>query len=110
MSSSDDAHVIMQATPWTLDELPMPDIFAMSDSPPSNADAQADIDEHAHIAAEFTRREADAYARGFQDAERAARAATEARMTSALSALGESIASVQLHTTRWTANTEENIA
>ena len=99
----------MQATPWTLDELPVPDIFPMSDAP-SRLELASGIDVHAHFAAERTRLEADAYARGVQDAERAARAAGDARLASALSALSESIASVQLHTTRWTANTEENIA
>ncbi|MEQ1691880.1 MAG: hypothetical protein ABMA00_11375, partial [Gemmatimonas sp.] len=110
MSSSDGAKMIMHATPWALDELPLPDIFPMTDAQSRRAEASVDIDVHAHFAAERTRLEADAYARGVQDAELAARSAGDARMASALSALGESIASVQLHATRWTANTEENIA
>lgn len=110
MSSSDGPKMIMHATPWALDELPMPDIFPMSEAPSRHAEMSSDIDVHAHLAAERTRLEADAYARGVQDAERAARSASDARMASALSALGESIASVQLHVTRWTANTEENVA
>jgi flagellar biosynthesis/type III secretory pathway protein FliH len=88
----------------------MPGFFLDSDTESSGADASADVDESAHIAAEFTRREADAYARGFEEAQQAVRAANEARMASALSALSESVASIQLHATRWTANTEENIA
>lgn len=88
----------------------MPDIFPISDLPSRQADGAVEIDVHAHLAAERTQLEADAYSRGVQDAERAARAAGDARMASALSALGESVASVQLHATRWTANTEENIA
>ena len=69
-----------------------------------------DVDRHAHTATERLRWEEDAYARGVHDGERAAATTSDARMASALSALGESIASVQLHTARWTANTEENIA
>jgi len=110
MSSSDGAKMIMHAMPWALDELPMPDIFPMSEVESRHASAPVDIDVHTHFAAERTRVEADAYARGVQDAERAFRADGDARMVSALNALAESVASVQLHATRWTANIEENIA
>ncbi len=110
MSSSDGAKMTILATAWTLEELPVPDIFPMSGPPSRQMDVSVEIDVHAHLAAERTRLEADAYSRGVQDTERAARAAGDARMASALSALGESVASVQLHATRWTANTEENIA
>jgi flagellar biosynthesis/type III secretory pathway protein FliH len=62
------------------------------------------------VQADRARWEAEAYARGVQDAERNARSTGEARLAAALSALGESVASVQLHAARWTSNTEENIA
>lgn len=100
----------MQALPWALDELPMPDIFAMSDDSPRLSGGSVDVDMHAHFAAERTRLEADAYANGYADAERASRANAESHVASALNALADAIASVQLHTARWTANTEENIA
>ena len=100
----------MQATPWALDELPMPDIFPMSDEQERAFGAPTDIDLHAHFAAERTHLEADSYQRGYEDGERAARMSADARFASAMAALVESIASVQLHSARWTANTEENIA
>lgn len=101
----------MQATPWALDELPMPDIFAMSDEP-RLVGAAGDVsgDAYAQLAAERTRLEADAYERGYADAERASRSGAEHHVASALSALSEAIASVQLHSARWTSNTEENLA
>lgn len=98
------------ATPWALDELPMPDIFAMPAEPSRPDDGQADVDLHAHFAAERTRLEALAYERGYQDAERAAREAADAQLTSALGALNAAVASVQLHSERWIANVEENLA
>jgi flagellar biosynthesis/type III secretory pathway protein FliH len=99
----------MQATPWALDELPLPDIFPALDAP-RGEQAAVDIDMHAHMAAERTRMEADAYAKGYQDAERAARTNGDARLGSAISALAEAIAAVDVHTTRWTANAEANLA
>jgi len=100
----------MQAMPWALDELPMPDIFPMSAGESERAAAPVDIDLHAHFAAERTRLEADAYERGYRDAERAAQDAAETQLSATLDALREAIASVQLHAARWTANTEENVA
>ena len=110
MSSSDQPHVIMHATPWALDELPLPDLFAME-----AAISRAPIGAHHpnHPAPPTDGRaqwEAAAYARGVQDAERASSAAGDARMAAALSALGESVASVQLHAAHWTANPDENVA
>ena len=98
--------MIMNAVPWALDELPMNDIFAHSHDAVNEVESRGHID----MQAERARWEAEAYARGVQDAERNARSTGEARLASALSALGESVASVQLHAARWTANTEENIA
>ncbi len=100
----------MLATPWALDELPMPDIYPMSEQEAERAAAPVDIDLHAHFAAERTRLEADAYARGVQDAERSAQQVASAQLNSTLAALREAIASVQVHTQRWTANAEENVA
>ena len=90
----------MQATPWALDELPMPDIFPMSDEQERAFGAPTDIDLHAHFAAERTHLEADSYQRGYEDGERAARMSADARFASAMAALAESIASVQLHSAR----------
>ena len=101
----------MQATPWALDELSMPDIFAMSDdSRLIGAQGEPTADAYAHLAAERTRLEADAYERGYADAQRNALAAAEGQVASAMSALSEAIASVQVHSARWTSNTEENLA
>lgn len=100
----------MNAMPWALDELPVPDIFAMSDDVTRDVVSMNDIDMQTRFAVERTRLEADAYAHGYQDAERAARHASEGQISSALSALTDAIASVELHATRWTANAEENIA
>lgn len=96
------------ATPWALDELPMPDIFPMAAE--AALTEEPDVDLHAHFAAERTRLEALSYERGYQDAERAAREAVEARVAQALRALDEAVASVQLHSERWIANVEENMA
>jgi flagellar assembly protein FliH len=110
MSSSDGAKKTMQAMPWALDELPLPDIFPMSDEQQRIIASAVDIDQHAHSAAERVRLEADAYERGYEDAERALRANAEGHVAAALSALNDAIASVELHTARWMANAEENIA
>ena len=108
MSSSKPQPPVSLATAWTLDELPMPDVLAMSAEPAGVDDT--DVDLHAHFAAERTRLEALAYERGYQDAERAAREAAEARVAQALRALDEAVASVQLHSERWIANVEENLS
>lgn len=110
MSSSERALNVMQATPWALDELSMPDLMPMSARDAQRADAPVDIDLHAHFAAERTRLEAEAYDRGYRDAEQATRTAVDAQVAHALKALREALESVQLHAARWTANTEENVA
>lgn len=111
MSSSDETRP-MQAIPWALDELEMPDIFLM----PSN-----DVLFHAHVEhhTEQTphsetdtheRVDAAAYARGHADAVRSTRAEHDASLTSALAALADALDTVRLHEARWTANAEENLA
>jgi flagellar assembly protein FliH len=100
----------MHAMPWALDELPMPDIFPMSDEQERIITSPVDVDQHAHAAAERVRLEADAYERGYEDAERAGRANAEGHIAAALSALNDAIASVTLHAAVWTSNAEENIA
>ena len=100
----------MNAMPWALDELPVPDIFAMSDDVTRDVVSMNDIDMQTRFAVERTRLEADAYALGYQDAERAARQTSDGQISSALNALTDAIVSVELHATRWTANAEENIA
>jgi len=100
----------MLATAWALDELPMPDVFPLLEQDVPHSAAPVDIDLHAHFAAERTRLEADAYARGVREAERAAREAASVQLTETIASLREAIASVQLHAERWTANAEENIA
>lgn len=100
----------MQAMPWALDELPAPDIFGGVELHMPTDSRQADVDLHAHFAAERTHLEATAYERGYRDAEQAARQAVNAQLSSAMQALHEALESVQLHASRWTANAEENIA
>lgn len=108
MSSSDQAPHPMQATPWALDELPMPDIFSYE--PPAPREETPAVDLHALHAAERTRAEAAAYSTGYRDAEAAAREAMASQFATAFSALAEAAESVTLHASRWTANAEENIA
>lgn len=99
-----------QATPWALDELPMPDAFSMPEAITHHAASRDTMDAHAQMAAERTRLEADAYTRGYEDAVAAARNSADARLAAALGALAEATASVRLHESRWTANCEENLA
>jgi flagellar biosynthesis/type III secretory pathway protein FliH len=102
----------MQALPWALDELELPDIFPLPADVPSpavQAAAEADL-MRAQFAAERTRAEQDAYARGRADAERAVRAQLESEVAAAAAALREAVAAVQLHEARWVANAEENVA
>ena len=100
----------MHATAWALDELAMPDIFPASDSYVRRADAYSDAETHAHLAAERTHLEADAYQRGYHDAMRTAQADSNSEVAVAVRALHDAIASVELHAARWTGNAEENIA
>lgn len=100
----------MHALPWALDELEMPEMFALvpdADEAPA-VDTAALL--RAELHAERTRAESDAYARGRAEGERAVRASLEQDVANAMSALREAVASVQAHEARWTANAEENVA
>lgn len=110
----------MHATPWALDEFPVVDIFAdavsMSPTEPVSPAASSISLEHleadfaVRLAAERARIEADAYARGRADGERAARATLEETIVHTTGALNEAVLSVQMHEARWLSNAEENIA
>ncbi len=104
----------MHATPWALDELESPDLFAMPAEQVSveqaGTTAEHDEDVHAHYSAQVARAEAEAYARGRADAETTARQAADSRIASALNALSDALESVRMHEERWTANAEENIS
>lgn len=110
----------MHATPWSLDEFPMVDTFAdFADVPAPDAALPAipavslehlEADFAVRLSAERARIEADAYARGRADGERAARATLEETIAHTTSALNEAVLSVQMHEARWLSNAEENIA
>jgi flagellar biosynthesis/type III secretory pathway protein FliH len=118
MSSSDPLR--MNATPWSLDEFVAHDVFFASAPEPGTAPAQPDapVLDPAALEAEFEMRltaerarvEADAYARGRADGERAARAGLEQSLHAALSTLAQAAQSVQIHEARWLSNLEENLA
>lgn len=102
----------MQALPWALDELEMPDIFSMP-STDASFDAHVEHDTEHALNTETDaqeRLESAAYARGHADAVRSLRAANDASLTSALAALADALDTVRLHEARWTANAEENLA
>lgn len=106
----------MQIAAWALDELTMPDIFPTAtafaggaDDPPSTEAART-AQLAAQHEAERQRREAEAYARGRDDAERAIRAECEAAVADALGTLATALESVRVHEARWLANVEENLA
>lgn len=107
----------MHATPWSLDEFVAHDVFFASVPATESAPADAGVDANA-MAAEFETRlvaerariEADAYARGRADGERAARTTIEQSLHAALGMLTEAAQSVRMHESRWVSNIEENIA
>lgn len=102
----------MNATPWSLDEFAVFDAFLPMPTE-SNVPVRAEVVEaelEMRFAAEAARIEADAYARGRADGERAARATLDTMLASAMQALDQAAQSVQLHESRWIANAEENIA
>src|SRR6185503_15785411 len=98
MSSSDAERASMNATPWSLDEFELPDIFAPIDrllplgAQRARAAAQ---DSDGESPQELARIEAAAYARGRADAERQARADAGAQVSSAILALSEAVDSVR---------------
>jgi flagellar biosynthesis/type III secretory pathway protein FliH len=103
----------MHATAWSLDEFASQDVFASVDASSSGgtpAMESMEADFAVRLAAERARAEADAYARGRADGERAARATLDDTVASAMSALHEAVQSVRLHEARWLTNVEENIA
>jgi flagellar biosynthesis/type III secretory pathway protein FliH len=107
----------MHATPWSLDEFASFDVFAAAPmAPAGNAASRAmspdalEAEMEMRFAAEAARIEADAYARGRADGERAARATLDSMLANAMQALDEAIQSVQLHESRWVGNAEENVA
>ncbi|MBY0489603.1 MAG: flagellar assembly protein FliH [Gemmatimonadaceae bacterium] len=107
----------MHATPWSLDEFAAFDVFATSSVAPAGTPAPRamtpdalDAEMDARFAAEAARIEADAYARGRADGERAARATLDSMLANAMQALDDAVQSVQLHESRWIGNAEENVA
>ncbi|MCA0375366.1 MAG: flagellar assembly protein FliH [Gemmatimonadetes bacterium] len=100
----------MHARPWSLDEFATHDAFALASAPEAAPAMAAEPAYEVRMAAESARVEADAYARGRADGERAARAALDHALAGALQALGEAVESVRLHEARWLSNAEENIA
>lgn len=106
----------MNATPWSLDEFAAHDVFFAS-SPDASVPAEPTLDTGAmeaefqmRLTAERARIEADAYARGRADGERAARTTLETSLHSALGTLAQAAQSVRMHEARWVTNIEENIA
>ena len=99
--------------PWALDELAMPDIFAMPVEPmrrQSVVPSNDDMCDGSQFAIDPAQIGADAYARGRADGEAAARQLAETMIASSVQALGDTIESVRMHEARWTSNAEENIA
>lgn len=109
MSSSDPRN--MQVAPWALDEFAAHEIFpvaqpiaaSVAESSAEPSDLQRQL-EARHAAEEA------AYARGLAEGEQRARAAFEERVSTAIGALHEALASIQLHEARWMSNMGENIA
>lgn len=91
----------MSATPWSLDEFADFEVFGAMPAPPAPKAIDAERD---------ARLEAEAYARGHADGERAARSWFEAQLDDALQVLDTAVQSVQLHESRWVGNAEENVA
>jgi flagellar assembly protein FliH len=109
MSSSDRPMPSVHATAWALDELEIPDIFSASAAHTAEREPAPTIDQQARDATERLQIEAECYANGYRDAEQAMASAGVEERAAAMAALAEAIASVQLHSARWTANAEENI-
>lgn len=98
-----------EATPWALDELEMPDVFAPIGRVPSAPQGDGDGEELASPQ-ERARIEAAAYAHGRADGEKIARNELLPRLESAIAAFQDALETVKLHQARWMANVEENIA
>lgn len=110
------------ASPWSLDEFAADVYFGGPDTPATETSAAAaapapqvsleaiEAGFAMRLAAERTRIEAEAYARGRAEGEHAARAALEPTISAALQAVREAADSIAMHEARWVSNIEENIA
>jgi|GEM_PF-902073 len=113
----------VQATAWALDELVLPDMFAMPIEPmhtltygsmqytrhEDNA-VLHEIGPEANAEAAQAALVADAYSRGYADGVAVAQRDAESKLSAALAALTAAVEAVRLHDAKWTANAEENIA
>ncbi|MBL0938525.1 MAG: hypothetical protein IBJ03_06510 [Gemmatimonadaceae bacterium] len=104
------------ASPWSLDEFAT-DVFFGGPEAAAEVTATPAVSLEAmeagfamRMAAERTRIEADAYARGRADGERAARASLDGTLATAMQAVREATDSIAVHEARWLSNAEENIA
>ena len=106
----------MRAMPWSLDELPMPDVFEdISVSVGAGAysartAAGREAERRAREEAAQEQAVADAYAQGRAAGEEAAQLRREPELPRAMSALRDAVHSIQLHEARWLSNVEENLA
>lgn len=98
----------LRAMPWALDELEPPERF-LSLSGDARFDASTDVATGDVLADDTSPREEE-YARGCADGERRVRAEFASAVASALAALTEAVARVELHEAPWIANAEENLA
>ena len=103
----------MDCMPWALDELDMPDIFAMPVEPAHRDTVEVSNEatfDGSQFAIDRAQLEADAYARGRADGEATANLLAETMIASSVQALADAVESVRGHEARWTSNAEENIA
>jgi flagellar assembly protein FliH len=98
----------VRAMTWALDEFAMPDIFPMDGD--AAEEYEAPEVSHETAAAERSRFESDAFARGRAEGERAVRERMASEIASAVAALNAACSAVQVHEARWVGNAEENIA
>ena len=113
MSSSEPSPNTSQATPWSLDELEIGDIFvpfSQELSGPTNVPPDESEENQLASPQERARIEATAYAHGRVDGEKTARAEFGPRLDSAMSALAEALQQVVIHQARWVSNAEENLS
>ncbi len=119
--SSSEAFDPGSLSPWSLDELEVPDVFLPihdmlpADLPARPADRTYDEAEFeaavtARLAQLRPRLEADAYARGHAAGVQEAGAQSREQIARVLQALVDATASVQAHEQRWLGNVEENLA
>lgn len=99
---------VLRAMPWALDELESPERF-LSLSGEARFDASPEVVPGDLLVDETSPREEE-YARGCAEGERSVRAEYASAIASALAALAEAVARVELHEAPWIANAEENLA